>query len=278
MAALTQHRPHDALAGRRFGSFAGKPADTGSPHNVGVLTQHRPDGAIAGRRYGSFAGKPSSGGGTDWDAAAPIDVRALVGVLSVSADVQFSTVFGLSAPTLALAGVVSASADVSFVTAFDLTAATVTLNGTAAVSADVAYLSTAYTSAGVLYIPVRMVSALWSSTGAGGSGGAVAWLPPARQDMVYFNQRTNSYKCDPSWYRFFEYMAETKLGGKAGPTLPAVVTALTDTQTTSAASTAAVTAVQQQTQANAEALFVTREVVKLNGLTGSEQIPNVELL
>ena len=57
MAAVTQHRPSDALAGRRYGSFAGKPAFSGSTHPVDVLTQHRPDAAIGGKRYGSFAGR-----------------------------------------------------------------------------------------------------------------------------------------------------------------------------------------------------------------------------
>jgi hypothetical protein len=84
---LTQHRPQGALAGRRFGLFSGKTADTGSAHPVGVLTQHRPDGAIAGRRYGSFADKAV---GSEWELVAPIPTD-LVGTLSVSGDFAFTT-------------------------------------------------------------------------------------------------------------------------------------------------------------------------------------------
>lgn len=134
-----------------------------------------------------------------------------------------------------------------------------------------------FTSAGVLYVPIRMVSSLWSAGNVGGAAGEVAWLPPARQPMVYTDTRTGQMFCDPAWYRFFEYIAETRLAGKTGPTLTSVVQTLTDTQTTAAAATVTVTELQQQTQANAEALYVTREVVKYGGLPGAEQIPFVEL-
>ncbi len=61
MVALTQLTPH-AGPGQRYGSFAGKEADSGvppGPHNPGTITQLRPY-AGPGGRYGSFAGKEAS--------------------------------------------------------------------------------------------------------------------------------------------------------------------------------------------------------------------------
>lgn len=52
---ITQLRPQHAT-GRRYGSFAGKPAASAGTHPVGRLTQLHPQMAT-GRRYGSFAGR-----------------------------------------------------------------------------------------------------------------------------------------------------------------------------------------------------------------------------
>ncbi|MGL4649955.1 MAG: hypothetical protein ACRC1H_11145, partial [Caldilineaceae bacterium] len=85
------------------------------------------------------------------------------------------------------------------------------------------------------------------------------------------------FMCDPAWYRFFEYIAETRLGGKQGPAIPAIATVVNEVQATAAASSTVVTELQQQTQANAESLSVVREVAINNSLTGAGQIPQVEL-
>lgn len=155
------------------------------------------------------------------------------------------------------------------------------MTATVGVTGDDGALSAVVTgvtaSSAVLYIPIRMVSALWSASGVSASTGELAWLPPARQAMTYTNPRDGKAYCDPSWYRFFEYISETRLGGKQGPSISSVVTVVTDVQTTAAASTTAVTELQQQTQTNAEALAVVREVAVNNSLTGAGQIPQVEL-
>lgn len=303
VGVLTQTRPFGAFTGRRFASFAGKTggvdfdvdpttlaiagviglsADVayvaGSAHPVGVLTQLRPYGAFAGKRFGSFGSKAGTAS-SEWDAATPIPLPLISGTVGLSGDVRFSSVFALeNASAIGLSGAVGVSADAQFVTAWDLADATpIGISGAVSLSADVSYSATAFTSAGVLYVPIRMVSSLWSAGNVGGAAGEVAWLPPARQPMVYTDTRTGQMFCDPAWYRFFEYIAETRLAGKTGPTLTSVVQTLTDTQTTAAAATVTVTELQQQTQANAEALYVTREVVKYGGLPGAEQIPFVEL-
>lgn len=133
-----------------------------------------------------------------------------------------------------------------------------------------------FTSGGVVYLPLRMVSGLWNTAGVSASKGELAWLPPARQPIGTTDARGN-FMCDPAWYRFFEYIAETRLGGKQGPGIPAVVAVVAQTQVTAAASTTAVAELTQQTQANAEALFVVREVAQNNSLTGAGLIPQVEL-
>lgn len=56
MAAKTQLQP-TATPGKRYSSFAGKPASAGSAGTP--ITQLAPT-ATPGRRYGSFTGKPSS--------------------------------------------------------------------------------------------------------------------------------------------------------------------------------------------------------------------------
>ena len=55
---ITQLYPQHST-GRRYGSFAGKPAG-GVGHPVGRITQLHPQMAT-GRRYGSFAGRPEGG-------------------------------------------------------------------------------------------------------------------------------------------------------------------------------------------------------------------------
>ena len=168
-----------------------------------------------------------------------------------------------------------ATVDWDFATPIDLG----TVAGTLTISGDIAFsVGPAYTSGAVLYVPVRMASGLWSTTGVAASSdlsNLQAWLPPQRQPVAY--QQGAQWFCDPAWYRFFQFVSEVKLGGRSGPTLPDVVTSITTTQTTAAAASASVTTLQQQTTANAEALAATVQVAQDNALTGASQIPEVRL-
>lgn len=242
--------------------------------------------------------------GDDWAFTPPLSINELTGALVVSGDVAFTlgateagshfggayfgqayfgrrywatkAAFALEQTnTLALSGSVQVGGDIIAATSVVQSGA-VAFTGTLGLTGDLTFPSFNYTSAGVLYLPIRMVSALWSAGGPEG-GGEIAWLPPARQPLAYTDARTGQTFCDPTWYRFFEYLAETRLGGKTGPTITSVVQTLTDTQTTAAAATSTVAELQQQTQANAESLYVVRSVAKLNLLDGAEQIPPVEL-
>lgn len=219
-----------------------------------------------------------STGGTDWEFTTPLDVGTLAGTLSISGDLQFSSVLDLATTAIALTGSLSVSGDIQSVTAWDVSASPLSLSGALSVSGDLQYSSVAYTSSTVLYLPVRMASGLWSTSGVAASSDLTnlqSWLPPQRQPVAY--QQGGQWFCDPTWYRFFQFVAEIKLGGRSGPTLPDVVTAITDTQTTAATATASVVTLQQQTSANAEALAATVQVAQNNSLAGAGQIPRVEL-
>ena len=140
--ALTQHRPHSALAGRRYGAFSGKTPGPTSTHPVGKIIQHRPLSALAGKRYGSFAGR----GGAPavlWDFAAPNEL-ALVGVIGVSGDIGFvvPVSFNLSATSaVGFTGTMSVLGDLAYQVTFDLDpTGAVGLAGVLGASGDLAYL------------------------------------------------------------------------------------------------------------------------------------------
>lgn len=110
--AKTQHRPHSALSGRRYGSFAGKPAGPTSPHPVGRIIQHRPVAALAGRQYGSFAGKA---GATlnEWFLTG-VEELPFAGALSASGNFEIGQLINAAQP-VALAAAITASGNFSFV-------------------------------------------------------------------------------------------------------------------------------------------------------------------
>lgn len=84
-------------------------------------------------------------------------------------------------------------------------------------------------------------------------------------------------RINPYWYRFFNTVANVKLGGINGATVPDVASTVTATIETAAAAEAQVAAVTQQVQTNAEAAYVMRNVIKQASLAGSDQIPEVGL-
>lgn len=146
-------------------------------------------------------------------------------------------------------------------------------------TAKAAAAATAFTSAGVLYLPLRMTSALWNLSGVVAEKTEIAWLPPAKHPIgyAYIDGKRVEVHVDSAYYRMLDYILERRLAGKTGPAITEVVTAVEETQATAAASSTAVTELQQQTQANAESLYVVRQVAVNNSLVGANQIPAVEL-
>ena len=118
--------------------------------------------------------------------------------------------------------------------------------------------------------------------GGGGPGNLKSWLPPQRVAIAYVEVMENgqmvrkpAYVDAATWYKFFTFVAEIKLGGVNGPTLTNVAddVVLAKAQVSNVVSEQAV--VTQQVNANAEALKVTVEVAQGAALAGASQIPEV---
>jgi hypothetical protein len=125
-----------------------------------------------------------------------------------------------------------------------------------------------------LYIPVRLLAGLFTSSGVDASrdtDSLRAFLPNANVPVLQANGTFNT-----SWYRFFQRFVDVFLGGAGALTIADIITAVTTSQEQAAQLSAIVTAVSQQTQANAESLSAVVEVAQNNSLTGAEQIPPVQ--
>lgn len=141
---------------------------------------------------------------------------------------------------------------------------------------DAGFVATVGSTGAVVYVPLRVLTGIWTQTGIQDEAENLkAWLPPQRQPIAY--QQNGMWYCDPTWYRFFQYVAEIKLGGANGPTLTSVAESATSTAETAAAAQTQVSALTQQSQTNAEALAAVRQVAQDNSLSGAEQIPPVQL-
>jgi hypothetical protein len=133
-------------------------------------------------------------------------------------------------------------------------------------------------SGAVLFLTIRGVSGVYQQGVGNGTSrpNDVAWLPSA-QTPIGRAKPDGSVVMDPAWYRAFQHLFEVKLGGRAAPSLPDVVTTVESTQAAAVQNGQQVGALTQQSQANAESLNVVRQVVQNNALTGASQIPPVVL-
>lgn len=141
---------------------------------------------------------------------------------------------------------------------------------------EAAASSAARSSGAVVYLPHREVSGVYQ-TGVGRASARpndVAWLPNA-QTPIGRVKPDGRVVMDPAWYRALQHIFEVRLGGRAAPSLPDVVTTVETTQAAAVQSGQQVSALTQQSQANAESLNVVRQVVQNNALTGAAQIPPV---
>lgn len=146
----------------------------------------------------------------------------------------------------------------------------------------VAAATAGHATGAVSYFSVRAVSGLWSTAGVAASAdtrGALTWLPHSRHPIGWVTIGGKRYpvEVDPFYYRHLHTVAEVKLGGVDGDTLPDVAATVTAAISTAAAAEAQVSALTQKTQTNAEALSATIAVARRNALNGSDQIPGVEL-
>lgn len=143
------------------------------------------------------------------------------------------------------------------------------------------YIPARSTSA-LTYLTPRVLSGLWTASGVSASADLAnlrAWLPPQRTPFAWVTvggQRLPVYIDATTWYRFFQFVADVRLGGADGATIPDIVAAVVSSLSQSATTAAVASITAQQTQANAEALAATVQVVQTASLPGSTQIPPVQ--
>jgi hypothetical protein len=100
-----------------------------------------------------------------------------------------------------------------------------------------------------------------------------SWLPPIGVPMV----DPSTGKCNESWYRFLNYLANQRLGGINGPSMGEVQTNVIETKAAAVNAATASAAVEQQAAANAEALKAVVQVAQVAELPGAEEVPEVIL-
>lgn len=79
---------------------------------------------------------------------------------------------------------------------------------------------------------------------------------------------------DLTWYRFFDYIVNTQLGGFNGPKLSDITDTVASSSTAAIDAQNAVSIVAQTVNANADALAATVQVSQAAALPGATQIPN----
>lgn len=97
------------------------------------------------------------------------------------------------------------------------------------------------------------------------------WLP--RADEVWFDPKTG--RPTRRFYQFMREVAEERLGGVQGKSVPQVATDVVNTQAEVAATVTYATQVGQYAQGIAATASATAAVAKDEGLSGAESIPDI---
>lgn len=125
------------------------------------------------------------------------------------------------------------------------------------------------------YITLRAVSGAYT-TSLSASTKPKEWRPSINVPLGYVSDDGKTVRINESWFRYFRFLGNNKLGGATFPTLPEVVTQ-SQLNSAIASSAEAITAAQdQQNAANAQALEALRQVVE--GLTSTAAVPPVVLV
>lgn len=98
---------------------------------------------------------------------------------------------------------------------------------------------------------------------------SVDWLP--RADEMWFDARTG--RPTRRFYQFMREVAENRLGGPQGQTVPQVATSVASTQTAVVEAVSFAQQVGQYAQGVAATVQATVEVAQTEGLAGAESIP-----
>lgn len=99
----------------------------------------------------------------------------------------------------------------------------------------------------------------------------IDWMP--RADEVWFDPNTG--RPTRRFYQFMHEIAEQRLGGVQGRTVPQVVQDVTSTQSAVVATTNYATQVGQYAASVAAVAVATAEVAQDSGLSGADSIPEV---
>jgi hypothetical protein len=148
----------------------------------------------------------------------------------------------------------------------DAEAGTLTLTGFAA---DL-YAGGGTTEA-VMYLPIRSFAGGGAPVVGNSNLDTLKSLLP-RQPQIAMN--ADGTMTAP-WYRFFDYLVNNYLDALNQPTIADIVASVDESKAAATTATQSIALVAQQTQANADALAATVEVVTNSSLPGSSQIPPV---
>jgi hypothetical protein len=116
-------------------------------------------------------------------------------------------------------------------------------------------------------ILVAGTSPAWA--GRAGNRPKVDWLPPAH--ISWFDPQTG--RPNPVFFQFIREIAEVRLGGVNGTTVPQVQTTVAQTQAEVVATQSYATAVGTYAQGVAATATATAQVAQSNSLTGAGSIP-----
>jgi hypothetical protein len=98
----------------------------------------------------------------------------------------------------------------------------------------------------------------------------VNWLPGAHVPVL-----DGSGRMSPPWYRFFQEIAENRLGGIDAPTVPEVVTTTVQTQSQVIGVQTGIQSMGQQVSAITDTVNTQTQVAQNSNLSGSSQIPRL---
>lgn len=128
-----------------------------------------------------------------------------------------------------------------------------------------------------------VVLAYTTSTVGNNSSRGNNWLPPARVQlgtvsvpMPDGSTKTLPVMIDPQWYRFFDEVAQRRLGGVQGQSIPDVAQNANAAIESVSSVTQVASQIAQQADAVAAAATAVKEVLISSDLPGATQIPDVQ--
>ena len=131
----------------------------------------------------------------------------------------------------------------------------------------------------VFYFSPRDLTGLYAQSGITAAANVQnlrSWLPRPQVPLGYVyidGQRYPVQIEEQTWYKFLYTVAEIRLGGITGAVLPDIVRAITNSQKQSSTVSQNVTALANQTTANAASLLATVQVSQQASLAGAVSIP-----